>query len=223
MTVGPPLAFDFPLPISPPTTTLSSSSSSSSTSSSSSSSTATSTPSTVLPLTNHYGGDAPLSSTQTCSTACAIAIPVVLLSLLTIGLLFAYFKHRHHGPPTPPVKSAIAAGSAPASTPTRADPLPAGDVPSRGTCAQRMRSFFNSKNGGPERVGAAGEGGRGANFSTRRQSAGHDPWAEGYVDLEAGQELGREMGHGRSGSEVSELTLTEALAERGSGERKLEA
>ncbi|MCJ1432906.1 hypothetical protein MMC27_002264 [Xylographa pallens] len=215
MTVGPPLAFPFPSPSATvSTSTTPSSSSSSSTAPTTATSTPSTTPSTTLPITNHYGGGAPPPSTQTCNQTCAIAIPVILLSLLCIGLAVAYFKHRHH---KPPLKSAIAAGSASAD----AGYVPTSHNPGRGTCAERMRSFF-SKREGLEEAGAAGQSGRGTRFSTLRQSVRRDPRTRGYVDLEAG----REGGHGRNGSEASagsELTLAEALAEGDSEARKLDA
>ncbi|MCJ1382324.1 hypothetical protein MMC17_005437 [Xylographa soralifera] len=214
MTVGGPLGITFPLPSTSTTTNPSSTSTTPPTA------TSTLPPSTNLPVTSHYGGGTPPPSTQTCSQACAIAIPVVLLSLLTLGLAFAYFKYRHHKLPTRdaavPLKSAIAAGSAPA----KADPVAAGHGPDRGTYAQRVRGFFNRYEG-PHRAGAGGESRGGKEFSTLRQSGRRDVWTEGDVDLEAG----RELGHGRSGSVVSagsETTLAEELAEGDSGVRKLE-
>ncbi|MCJ1388402.1 hypothetical protein MMC18_001249 [Xylographa bjoerkii] len=211
MTVGPPLGFDLPSPSATITATSTPSPSSFSSSSSS-------TPTSISPITNHYGGsDAPLSSTQTCSTACAIAIPVVLLSLLTLGFVLAYFKHRHPTRTPSPLNSAIAAGSASA----KADPAPAGHVPDRVTFAQRMRGFFN-KYESPARTGAVRESGGRKSHSTLRQSVRRDPRTKGYVDLEAGHGLG----HGRSGSSMSgesEMTLTEALAEGELEDRKLGA
>ncbi|MCJ1284464.1 hypothetical protein MMC26_003796 [Xylographa opegraphella] len=198
MTFVPPLASPFDSPSATSTTT--------STSTSTTTSPSTTPPSTTtptLPITNHYGGALPPPSTQTCTQACTIALPVILVSLLILGLLFAYYKHRHHTPlarraPRPPLKSAIAAGSV-APTVHKTDRSV--------SLAQRVRGFFASKEG-RERIGVVGEEGK---FATLRQSVRRDPRARGYVDLEAGRE--REGSERYAGSEV---TLAEALAEGGS-------
>ncbi|MCJ1397843.1 hypothetical protein MMC11_001039 [Xylographa trunciseda] len=205
MTVGPSLGFN----LSPSASTTSTNSTTSPPTTTSA--TSTTSPSPILPTTNHYGGGAPLPSTQTCNTACAIAIPILLLALLTLGVLFAHFKHRHHQKRA--LASAIAAGSAPAN----ADPACEDRVPDRDTFVQRVRGFCGVTSKGPAAAAAAqtgtlreSRGGRG--FSTLRQSVRRDPRARGYVDLEAGQELG----HVRSGSAASgasEVTLTEGLVE----------
>ena len=81
-----------------------------------------------------------------------------------------------------------------------------------------MRGFFN-KYEGPAPTGTVSESGDSRAFSTLRQSVRRDPRTKGYVDLEAGYELG----HSRTGSVASETTLAEALAEGKSEERKLGA
>ena len=116
----------------------------------------------------------------------------MLLSLLALGLLFAYFKYRRYARSTrnaPPLKSAVAAGSAPVRT---------GHSEERGTYAQRVRGWFGKREG---------------------KSGRRELQEGGSVDLEAG----REVGHGRSGSVGSELTLAETLAEGEPGLRKMEA
>ncbi|MCJ1472106.1 hypothetical protein MMC13_000753 [Lambiella insularis] len=189
------------------TSTITTTSISSTATASASSSSASSTSSLpVVPIAPGRYGSSLIVGNQTCNTACAISIPVILVSLLCIGLLYAWWHHRKSKRTSPqkyhaaPLASAVAAGSNGAHSSTSSATLASPELSSaelkattkatnQGSLAQRFRGLFvkSSRPASGEVISDI----EGKQTSTLRGSFRRDPRKSGYVDLEAGHAQNR--------------------------------